>query len=353
MENQISPGIIEGIHQNEVTEYYNNEWERNEAEDNEEEEDEFEEIEENEEDLDEILNQSNNEKADCSEVGDSHYLLGSVQIAIRVCDICMSTKRRENFVSLERCSHWFCKSCMRMYLTERIQNMQVRSVTCPKEGCKLPLDDEELRGILPKKMYRKYEIQKEKMNLNANPDVRWCVRTGCEKFIIRKSKSEFRLECDECGQMMCANCLSEWHEGLSCEEAVDEEYKKYTKYVTVRNCPKCKRKIEKNGGCNLIECVFCEFKFCWICGKKFKENHYKWWNFTGCPGMQLTSIEPVTCSGKLMRIINKTVRFFLFGLLILLALPLIIPTYVLLVLFFPVIMYHMGSLDESNKKIEI
>ena len=33
-----------------------------------------------------------------------------------------------------------------------------------------------------------------------------------------------------------------------------------------RQCPKCKTRIQKDGGCNYMRCSRCQFEFCWVCG---------------------------------------------------------------------------------------
>jgi ariadne-1 len=39
-----------------------------------------------------------------------------------------------------------------------------------------------------------------------------------------------------------------------------------------RSCPRCKRRIEKNGGCNHMQCNQCNYEFCWICGHEWNSH---------------------------------------------------------------------------------
>lgn len=50
-----------------------------------------------------------------------------------------------------------------------------------------------------------------------------------------------------------------WVRGMkhSCEEAMNQEFKKYREKVEVKECPSCHNGIEKNEGWNHITCVKC------------------------------------------------------------------------------------------------
>ncbi|OHT08828.1 hypothetical protein TRFO_22590 [Tritrichomonas foetus] len=39
-----------------------------------------------------------------------------------------------------------------------------------------------------------------------------------------------------------------------------------------RKCPKCGRRIEKDGGCNFMQCSQCSFQFCWVCGSDWSTH---------------------------------------------------------------------------------
>ena len=39
----------------------------------------------------------------------------------------------------------------------------------------------------------------------------------------------------------------------------------YPKFSRLPQCPKCNICIEKNGGCNHMQCYHCKHDFCWMC----------------------------------------------------------------------------------------
>jgi hypothetical protein len=53
-----------------------------------------------------------------------------------------------------------------------------------------------------------------------------------------------------------------------------------------KQCPNCYIIIEKDEGCNHMTCINCQFEFCWLCLKKYTEDHYAIYNLIGCPGMK-------------------------------------------------------------------
>ena len=50
----------------------------------------------------------------------------------------------------------------------------------------------------------------------------------------------------------------------------------------VRKCPKCKVRIEKNGGCPHMNCQRCHYDFCWCCMDDYKK-HNRWYSL--CPAL--------------------------------------------------------------------
>ena len=85
---------------------------------------------------------------------------------------------------------------------------------------------------------------------------------------------------------MCFDCSIAWHHGLTCAQAIENDYKGYIKNYGVKFCPHCKVRIEKSDGCNLMNCLKCGNMFCWLCLKKYSRYHFERWNCCGCPGLQ-------------------------------------------------------------------
>jgi len=70
----------------------------------------------------------------------------------------------------------------------------------------------------------------------------------------------------------CFNCLAQPHSPCSCLiwKLWDKKWQDDSEtlnWITVNTklCPKCGKKVNKDGGCNLVSCV-CGQNFCWLCG---------------------------------------------------------------------------------------
>lgn len=87
-----------------------------------------------------------------------------------------------------------------------------------------------------------------------------------------------KIDC-QCGITFCHKCrCSPYHEGLLCDD-IDDLTKLYgqmdkkslsmiTQKITTGRmnfCPKCKKLIEKDRGCNKMTCISCGIIFCWLC----------------------------------------------------------------------------------------
>jgi ariadne-1 len=120
--------------------------------------------------------------------------------------------------------------------------------------------------------------------------VRWCPGPGCTLAV--RSEPGYRVyevEC-KCKHVFCFRCGEDTHRPASCETArawadkcrSDGENSSWV-LANTKHCPKCRRAIEKNDGCNHMTCgAPCYHQFCWLClgswanhsGDNFHCNRY-------------------------------------------------------------------------------
>jgi len=117
-----------------------------------------------------------------------------------------------------------------------------------------------------------------------------------------KSKSPV-ITCRSCSAEFCY-FHSNAHQGQSClayhaatSEADRTNMEFATRVLRVKPCPSCGISVSKEGGCNQIKCSSCNTHFCWLCSAIVDDgpfpDHFRWWNLSGCPNMQLDeSTEP-------------------------------------------------------------
>lgn len=60
------------------------------------------------------------------------------------------------------------------------------------------------------------------------------------------------LTCAECRTEVCWNCSQAWHDGLRCDEVIDEQYAEWARGRDIQQCPNCNVRIEKDHGCKCV-----------------------------------------------------------------------------------------------------
>ena len=207
------------------------------------------------------------------------------------CPVCFDEFSQESDVCRLLCNHFACRDCFGEYLRNKILIAQVRNFKCPMEECKFQIPENELKWYLKDQpeLLVKYHKFKNAQEVAANPNLKWCIRPGCERVVEVRDPANPLMKC-VCGQEFCFKCNNEWHPNMKCEDFIDKMYKNYIKTAEVRFCPNCRALIEKNDGCNHMTCIQCNYQFCWLCEQKYTQNHYGLFNLNGCPGLQFTNI---------------------------------------------------------------
>lgn len=212
------------------------------------------------------------------------------------CPICLEEILKDaNYVRLI-CGHFTCKNCFDEYLRTKITNSQVNNIKCPYEGCQFTLHESEVVYFLKSRpdLLKKFYKFKNTQEIAANPNMKWCIRPDCEKIVKVNLNAESSYVRCECGQEFCFKCNNAWHPGQACEDYIEGVYKNYIQRAEVKFCPNCHALIEKNDGCNHMTCLQCDYQFCWICERKYTNNHYSPLNINGCPGLQFANITKKT-----------------------------------------------------------
>jgi len=94
-------------------------------------------------------------------------------------------------------------------------------------------------------------------------------------FFFNSGDHDFR--CPKCTKRYCLKCKVEFHKGSTCKEyqqwcvengQADVLFKEFISGTKCKQCPGCKKWVEKNEGCDHITCR-CGYEFCYKCGGKY------------------------------------------------------------------------------------
>eukprot|EP00573_Skeletonema_grethae_P008945 CAMPEP_0201692226 /NCGR_PEP_ID=MMETSP0578-20130828/5187_1 /ASSEMBLY_ACC=CAM_ASM_000663 /TAXON_ID=267565 /ORGANISM="Skeletonema grethea, Strain CCMP 1804" /LENGTH=605 /DNA_ID=CAMNT_0048177575 /DNA_START=9 /DNA_END=1826 /DNA_ORIENTATION=+ len=121
----------------------------------------------------------------------------------------------------------------------------------------------------------------------------------------------------------CRSCTTEFcyfhsnaHQGKSCFAYHNETLQAdrtniefATRVLRAKPCPNCGISVSKEGGCNQMKCSSCNTNFCWLCSEIIDDgpfpDHFRWWNISGCPNMQLDERDqPNTCTVVFARVLS-------------------------------------------------
>ncbi|KAI7899687.1 uncharacterized protein BX663DRAFT_520030 [Cokeromyces recurvatus] len=94
--------------------------------------------------------------------------------------------------------------------------------------------------------------------------------------------ANFPIEtCSHCGDKICLQCGEMAHLGTSCLENLKLKLKKNChnelaetiqwKLNHTRPCPNCSVMINRDEGCNRVDCLLCGYRFCWRCGSSWAQ----------------------------------------------------------------------------------
>ncbi|XP_058503437.1 ankyrin repeat and IBR domain-containing protein 1-like [Solea solea] len=224
-----------------------------------------------------------------------------------LCGICMSSiSDFEEPVDMS-CGHEFCRVCWEGFLNLKIQEGEAHNIFCPAFDCYQLVPVEVIESVVSREMDRRYLQFDIKAFVENNSAIRWCPMAGCERAVRLNTQGPgtstsdplifplLRAPAVDCGKghLFCWECQGEAHEPCDCEtwnlwlHKVTEMRPKElagvsTAYEDAANClwlltnakpcANCKSPIQKNEGCNHMQCAKCKYDFCWICLEEWKKH---------------------------------------------------------------------------------
>uniref|UniRef100_A0A1I8HLI3 RBR-type E3 ubiquitin transferase n=2 Tax=Macrostomum lignano TaxID=282301 RepID=A0A1I8HLI3_9PLAT len=208
-------------------------------------------------------------------------------IACQIC--CLPTSPNVTVKGLA-CGHVFCTDCWQAYVATQLQASKA-DVQCMERDCALlATDDLVLACLTDPAVRRRFHEVSFRAQISSHPQLAFCTRSDCTGVLRAKQRDARLVVCAQCKSAFCFACGLDYHAPTDCALIKrwllkcrdDSETANYISAHT-KDCPKCGVCIEKNGGCNHMQCFKCRFDFCWVClgdwrqhGKDFYEcSKYK------------------------------------------------------------------------------
>uniref|UniRef100_A0A3Q2NW71 Ankyrin repeat and IBR domain-containing protein 1 n=1 Tax=Fundulus heteroclitus TaxID=8078 RepID=A0A3Q2NW71_FUNHE len=224
-----------------------------------------------------------------------------------LCGICMSSVSYfEEPVDMS-CGHDFCRACWEGFLNLKIQEGEAHNIFCPAYDCYQLVPVEVIQSVVSREMDRRYLQFDIKAFVENNPAIHWCPVAGCERAVRLNTQGPgtstadplsfplLRAPAVDCGKghIFCWSCRGEAHEPCDCDTwklwlqkvtemkpeelaGVSEAYEDAANCLWLlsnsKPCPSCKSPIQKNEGCNHMQCAKCKYDFCWICMEEWKKH---------------------------------------------------------------------------------
>lgn len=223
------------------------------------------------------------------------------------CFICVEPKGADQRFLPHKCSvtpeALCCRPCFVAWAESQI-DAEAAAVKCCH--CDLLLDAHELSAIVDASRFTKYCCGALQRTLKRDTSFIWCSKCPGGGWVdSRQPTSSCGWICPECSNsfVYCPFCRRE-HGTISCKRfqqlrreiiAGKTANDKVSEDVVQRNskmCPSCKMPIQKDGGCNFMDCPNCRRHFCWSCGRILKGSHQAHHCDAGFEGSKVISKTP-------------------------------------------------------------
>eukprot|EP00927_Polykrikos_kofoidii_P055174 TRINITY_DN49462_c0_g1_i1.p1 TRINITY_DN49462_c0_g1~~TRINITY_DN49462_c0_g1_i1.p1 ORF type:complete len:579 (-),score=81.26 TRINITY_DN49462_c0_g1_i1:67-1731(-) len=199
-----------------------------------------------------------------------------------------------------------CKPCFVSWVESQIDGDSAMIKCC---YCDLELQTCDLLHLLVSSYWDKYAQTALQRSLRRDTAFIWCSKCPSGGWVDPKQPtSQCGWSCPECSNtfVYCPHCRRD-HGTLPCKKFQQlrrevfqgikphETQEKRSQGFVQRSskmCPSCKMPIQKDGGCNFMDCPNCRRHFCWSCGQVLKRSHDRHKCDAGLEGSSVISKTP-------------------------------------------------------------
>ncbi|KAL5638030.1 hypothetical protein ACGC1H_002335 [Rhizoctonia solani] len=196
------------------------------------------------------------------------------------CSVCLEAMAPSVWVRpTAGCRHEprICEPYLGQYVIHAIREGSTE-VLCPDVGCRRQMDRKDVAGYIrgDPVCLNRYHTLVAQRELERQPNFVWCQNTRCGRGQVHhKGDASPLVICHYCHSRSCFRHRAIWHSGLTCDDydlviLHDEEIQASEDYIGkhTKQCPNCRRPIEKTTGCDHMTCLRpwgCGHEFCWTC----------------------------------------------------------------------------------------
>ncbi|OXA52893.1 potential E3 ubiquitin-protein ligase ariadne-2 isoform X2 [Folsomia candida] len=196
-----------------------------------------------------------------------------------MCPVCYGNQPLQSYKALA-CGHLFCQECWVSHFGVQISEGISTGIGCMAQDCVVLAPEDFVLSIVTRPIVReKYQRFAFGDYVKSHPQLRFCPGPNCDIIVRSKEPLAKKVICHNCKADFCFKCGTDYHAPTDCETikrwltkcADDSETANYISAHT-KDCPKCHICIEKNGGCNHMQCYSCKHDFCWMCLGDWKSH---------------------------------------------------------------------------------
>lgn len=143
-----------------------------------------------------------------------------------ICRICFGQKQNPKNIAQITCGHFFCETCINVYLTTKIINGKVLDIKCLYGGCPKKYSNDEIKANVVPEIYSKFlRFYNEQIKL-SNPNKLFvnCPSPNCEEIVDCDNCEDEFAECEQ-RHVFCYKChFLGKHKRGKCQNVIDTIY---------------------------------------------------------------------------------------------------------------------------------